>query len=89
MSPRFKADKYQGDYCEDNLKAFRALFLGGRFAATPLRGGAVAQVADPGQNGQVEDCSSGGDQEHGDTDCILVKARVRHRPTSQPMQKAQ
>jgi hypothetical protein len=39
-----------------------------------LRGGAIAQVADPGEDGEVDDGADGGEDEHGNTDGILMEA---------------
>ena len=47
--------------------------LRGQFAAAPLRGRAIAQVPDPGEDSEIDNGSGGRKDQHGDADRVLVK----------------
>src|ERR1700676_4365866 len=77
VSPGFEAHQNQSDYGQDDLQTLGALFFRRQLATAPLRGGAVAQVANPGQHGQVDDCAGDSNGEHRDPYCILVETACR------------
>ena len=74
VRPGFEANEKQGNDCEDDLEPLRAFLFRGQFAPPPLRGRAIAQVANPRQDSEIHHGSERRRDQHGDANGVLVPA---------------
>lgn len=74
VGPGFEADEEKGEDGHGDLKALGTLFFGAAHAAAPLRGGLIAEVVNPSEDGEIGDRADGGDPEHRDANSVLVPA---------------
>jgi len=73
VRPGFGSDQDQRQKSQCELESAGALFAGAHFATAPLSCWAVAKVRGPQQDTQFCDRADGGNDQHRNSDCVLMK----------------
>jgi len=77
MRPKFNADKKQSENSHCDLDPLRTKLFPGDFAASPLRLRPCAQMPNPGNHQQIDNCATHGNNEHWYADGVAMKCENR------------
>ena len=77
MRPCLQGDESKGDDCQNDLEPFGPPLLAAEFAPPPLCRWEIPQAANPRNYCQIQQRADGRQDQHGDSDCVLMPSLCR------------